>query len=190
MRAQRLTALLAILVLSACGGAGSSNEQATAEPAATAQPAPSLDLVTSMGVMNAREPMPGLISAGQPTQEQFDALVKAGYTRIISLRPQVENGTGWEEAEAQKTGAFFARIPIDGAADLTRENVELLDRILENGNGEPTVLYCASSNRVGALLALRAAWLKGASPQDALDLGKAAGMTRMEPAVTQLLLGS
>ncbi len=36
-------------------------------------------------------------------------------------------------------------------------------------------------------MALRAHWLEGASAEEALELGRAAGMTRLEPAVREML---
>jgi hypothetical protein len=56
------------------------------------------------------------------------------------------------------------------------------------GDGaEPVVLHCASSNRVGALLAMKAFYLDDATPEEALALAKKAGITRMEPSVRQKL---
>jgi len=53
------------------------------------------------------------------------------------------------------------------------------------------MLYCASSNRVGAMLALKAHWVDGESPEEALELGLAAGLTSLERSVRDLLdLGS
>jgi hypothetical protein len=46
-----------------------------------------------------------------------------------------------------------------------------------------TLVHCGSSNRVGALLALRAAWLKGATLEAALAAGRSAGLTGLESAV-------
>lgn len=182
-----LASLLALSTALACAP-GESPEAggAPAEAAATA-PAPTLSTATALGVANAREPIPGVIAAGQPTEEQFQALAEAGYVHFVSLRPATERGAGWEEAYAAEHGVDFTRLPIAGAPDLTRDNVETLDRILAATGGEPTVLYCGSSNRVGALLALRAQWLGGVPPQEALELGREAGMTRLEPAVAQLL---
>ena len=179
-----VASLAALFVLTACGGADRSSASADATAA------PSLEVATSLGVPNAREPLPNIVTAGQPTQEQFAALAAAGFTRFISLRPASEQGTGWEESWAEEHGVQFLRNPIGGAPDLTRENVQLLDAELKEGDGVPTVVYCASSNRAGAMLALRAAWLQGATPAEALELGKAAGMTRLEPEVAQLLGGS
>lgn len=168
--------LLVSLSLLACSGAKRAPERGP----------PTLADAVALGVPNAREPVHGLVTAGQPTPDQLDGLAAAGYTRFISLRPATESGAGWEEARAGADWAF-TRIPVSGAADLTRANVEALDRILDEANGSPTVLYCGSGNRVGALLALRAYWLDGASPTDALELGRAAGLTRLEPAVVALL---
>ena len=56
------------------------------------------------------------------------------------------------------------------------------------GDGsQPVVLHCASSNRVGALLAMKAFYVDEATPEEALALARKAGITRMEPAVRQKL---
>ena len=57
--------------------------------------------------------------------------------------------------------------------------------MLESYDG-PVLIHCASSNRVGALLALRES-LRGASDEEALEFGKQAGMTRLEPLVKERL---
>ena len=133
--------------------------------------------------------MPGLLTAGQISQAQLDALAQRGYTTFVSLRLPDEDGAGWEEAYAAQRGVSFERIPVAHAEGLTRENVEALDRALKAVGEGKTVLYCGSANRVGALLALRASWLEGATPEEAMALGRAAGMTRLEPDVARLLGG-
>ncbi|MDX1492854.1 MAG: hypothetical protein R3253_02180 [Longimicrobiales bacterium] len=127
------------------------------------------------------------MTAGQPTEEQLEALREAGFENFISLRPASEEGAGWEEAHSSSGSYDFDRLAISGAGDLTRENVEAFAAILEETGDEPTVLYCASSNRVGAMLALKAFWLEGASPEEALELGRAAGLTRLEGRVVELM---
>jgi uncharacterized protein (TIGR01244 family) len=146
-----------------------------------------LSAATALGMQNAREPRPGLVTAGQPDQETLPGLTDAGFTTLISLRPASERGAGWEEDQASESGVSFTRIPVAGAEGLTRENVEALDRALEAAGDTPTLLYCASGNRAGALLALRAHWIEGVPPERALALGRDAGMTGLEPAVAALL---
>jgi protein tyrosine phosphatase (PTP) superfamily phosphohydrolase (DUF442 family) len=164
-------------------------ETTPAETAAreTPVPAPTLEQVQAVGVPNTGMPLDNVVTAGQPTQEQLSELVDLGFTNFVSLRPNTEEGTGWEEGIALDEGIQFARIPVAGAEDLTRENVLELDRILDEAAEEQTVLYCSSSNRVGALLALRAYWLEGADQRTALELGRSAGLSRLEPQVTELL---
>jgi protein tyrosine phosphatase (PTP) superfamily phosphohydrolase (DUF442 family) len=132
-------------------------------------------------------PLDNVVTSGQPTQEQLSALVDLGYTNFISLSPSTEEGAGWEEAIVSDEGISFARIPVAGAQGLTRESVEALDRLLDDAGTDGIVLYSASSGRVGAMLALRAYWLDGADPEAALALGREAGLTRLEPAVAELL---
>lgn len=140
----------------------------------------------SLGVKNGRAPFPGIMTAGQLTDEQFRALVDSGYRTFVNLRPADEEGTGWEEDLAAGLGVRFVRIPIAGAPDVTEANARRLSQTLEGAAG-PTVVYCGSSNRVGALFALEAYYVDGRGPEEALEVGKAAGVTRLEPKVRELL---
>jgi protein tyrosine phosphatase (PTP) superfamily phosphohydrolase (DUF442 family) len=79
----------------------------------------------------------------------------------------------------------YISLPVSGAADVTYENAALLDDILGNVRG-PVLLHCASSNRVGALLSLRAR-MQGASQEDALALGTEAGLSSLSDTVETLL---
>ncbi|MDZ7779124.1 MAG: hypothetical protein U5R14_04185 [Gemmatimonadota bacterium] len=143
--------------------------------------------VADLGVQNVAEPVSGLITVAQPSRDQVEELLDLGYDRFISLQLTEEPGTGWEEAAIPAAGGHFARIPVAGPDDLTRENVDALDALLAARGEEETVLYCASSNRVGALLALRAFWLQGADPEEAMSLGRRAGMRALEPAVREIM---
>lgn len=182
--------LLGLILSAACGDRAPQADEASSAPAsapAVAPAAPSLATAAALGVVNAHEPTAGLITAGQLTQAQLQAMADAGYVNFISLRSPTEQGAGWEEAFASANGIAFSRVTVTGAGDLTRANVEALDAILDAAGDAPTVLYCASSNRVGAMLALRAHWLDGASADAAIALGRAAGMTSLEPAVVEIL---
>lgn len=179
------------LVGTACNS-GEDAEAGSGTPDAMneAQPASSTDLLvtaTDLELRNARMPFDDVVTAGQPTSDQLEALVANGVRHAISLRPISEDGAGWEELHAAEFGYEFDRLPITGAESLTRENVETFAAMLAGTDGEPTVLYCASSNRVGALVALKAAWLDGVPAEEAVQLGLAAGLTRLEAPVRELL---
>jgi len=135
-----------------------------------------------------RMPLPGLHTGGQPNREQFEAAARAGLRTVINLRADGEAGFEWERAAAQAAGVRYVHIPVAGAAALTRENVERLDAALHEALAEgPALLHCASGNRVGALLALREGWLRGADADAALRLGSQAGLTGLVPAVRAAL---
>jgi len=139
-------------------------------------------------IPNARSPLDGVWSGGQPTAEQIGEAAEAGFRTVINLRGAGEPGYEWEAEAVERLGLRYVHIPVAGAAGLTRENVERLDVALRDAlpNG-PVLLHCGSGNRIGAMLALREAWLRGATSNEALRLGLAAGLTRLEPEVRTLL---
>ncbi|MFQ5669091.1 MAG: PQQ-binding-like beta-propeller repeat protein [Acidobacteriota bacterium] len=160
-----------------------------ADPAAAGrgQAAPEIDL-DGLNITNMRRPAADLLTGGQLTREQMAALAGMGYTTFVNLRPAIEEGTAWEEEYADRTGLHFLRIPVSGAADLNRENVELLARTLAQARTRgKAAVYCKSGNRAGALLALKAYWMDGMGAEEALQLGQKAGLTRLEPAVKKIL---
>ena len=181
----RWTALtaLALTVASACGG-DSAAERAAAR-ARSATEAAGLAEIQEVGIQNTAMPLNNVITSEQPTNEQLSALVDLELRNFISLRASTEEGAGWEEGIADDLGIHFVRMPVDDADGLTRENVLELDRHLREAENEPTVVY--NGNRAGALLALRAYWLEGADPGEALDLGRRAGLSGLEPTVSELM---
>jgi uncharacterized protein (TIGR01244 family) len=139
-------------------------------------------------IRNARIPMDGLLSGGQPTQEQIGAAAKAGYRTVINLRGEKEPGFEWEPQMVEKLGMKYEHLPVTGKDSLTREHIERIDDVLtaalEDG---PVLLHCASGNRIGAVLALRAVWVEEMDPEQALAYGRASGMTGAEGVARELL---
>lgn len=141
----------------------------------------------ALGVRNLSRPLPNVLCSGQPTEAQFDALKAAGVTRVLHLRVASESGTGWEEARAAAAGVGFERLEIAGGAGLTRENVEAFAAKLDGYGDELVLVSCKSSNRVGAMLALKACWLDGMDKAAAMELGARGGMKSLTGAVDALL---
>lgn len=138
-------------------------------------------------VINISQPAPNRYGAGQPQKESFEAFAGAGVRHVINLRPPSEALDFNEAAAVTRAGMAYYNIPIASAEDLTRENVVLIDSLLTRIGDESTLIHCASSNRVGAIMALRSAWIDGASPQEAIETGKRWGLTGLEPNVAELL---
>lgn len=135
------------------------------------------------------QPRPGLHTGGQQSLQQLDALVAQGVRTVIDLRGDDEPRGYDEAAELQRRGIAYKRLPIRGKDDLTADNAAALKRLLDESGGG-VLLHCASGNRVGALLALMARQQEGATPQQALELGKRAGLGSLQPTVEGKLADS
>ncbi|MFN3244222.1 MAG: hypothetical protein ACE37K_22135 [Planctomycetota bacterium] len=140
-----------------------------------------------LGIKNPSAPMDHVFCSGQPTEEQFDKLEAAGITHVLHLRTKGESGTGWEEERAAKADVRFERLEIAGGKGLTRENVEAFASKLDSYGDETVLVSCGSSNRVGAMFALKAAWIDGKSKDEAMAIGKSAGMKSLSDTVDKLL---
>ena len=125
------------------------------------------------------------ISTGQPDEAMLKAAKDAGYAAVIDLRTAGED-RGMNEASAVESfGMSYHLIEVAGASGVTFENARALDDVMAKIDG-PIFLHCRTGNRVGALLALRAS-MEGASDEEALTLGRAAGLGSLEGAVIEQL---
>ena len=127
------------------------------------------------------EPADGITAAGQPNEAEFKELADDGYAAVIDLRTAREDRGLDEETTVEELGMDYVELPIDGRDGINFENAKKLHQILSNYD-EPVLVHCGSSNRVGALFALRAK-MNGANDEDALAFGKYAGMTSLESTV-------
>lgn len=140
----------------------------------------------TLAIPNRQNPSPNLVTGGAPDQAALQAAAAAGVRYVFDLRPEAERSFD-EPTVVAGLGMTFQHLPIAGAGDLTLANVRAFDAKLAAAGTAPMLLHCASGNRVGALMALRAAWLHGAATEAALETGRAHGLTKMEPAVQALL---
>lgn len=167
-RASRLARLYAIAALTLLASF------ATAQQVDTAA-------ITSAEILNLSTPAENVLASGQPTQEQLQLLANSGVKHIINLRPVSEQE--WdEEAYVKSLGMEYHTIPVAGADGVTSDNAKKLDDLLTSLNGQPLLVHCASSNRVGALRALTAS-ANGEALESAITTGKTWGLTGLEPAV-------
>ncbi len=130
---------------------------------------------------------PNHYSGGYVSPEALVQVKAEGITHVIDMLPDNEHGGFDEAGMAADLGLFYAHLPVQGGQDLNKGNAEALDRLLAEVGDTPVLVHCMSGNRVGALFALRAHWLQGLSQEEALEVGRRYGLTRMEPLVRQLL---
>jgi len=135
-----------------------------------------------------RQVVDGTYSAGQPTESELCALARDGVRTVINLRHPSEAIEFDEAAVVAASGMHYVTLPIAGAQDLTAATVTGFSRALEQARVlGPVLVHCGSANRVGALIALEQAWVKGLRPDVALAVGRAGGLAGLEPAVIELL---
>ncbi len=127
----------------------------------------------------------GVWVGGQPAAEDWPALAALGVQRAISLRTEAELAGRDPATEAAAAGLEHHQIPVQGAEGLDLDKADRLRETLR-GAERRTLLYCATGNRAGALLALALA-RDGQPVEEAIATGRQAGMRSTEPRVRELL---
>lgn len=156
-------ALLALL-LSACASA----------PVAAPDPLPALPGFVAQP--------DGIYTGGRIADAEIATLEQAGVNQIIDLTPDAETPAFDEATAVRAAGLAYANLPLAGPDDFSLANVQAFDAMLESAQ-RPVLVHCASSNRVGAMAALRAAWIDGRNNEEALAIGRAWGLKALEPTV-------
>ncbi|WP_234446590.1 sulfur transferase domain-containing protein [Luteimonas sp. MC1750] len=175
MTSRRTMSLIALAAaLSACGTPGDAPRAPTHQEMTMQSPV--LDRFKS--------PVAGFRSGGRIAAAEVPTLRAAGIRHVINLAPASET-PGFDEAAAVRgAGMRYDALPIAGAGDLDREAVLAFDELLQAADG-PALVHCGSGNRVGALVALRAAWLQGADDASAVEEGRRWGLGGLEGEVRQ-----
>lgn len=132
------------------------------------------------------QPRPGLLTGGQPAPTDWAALKAQGVAMVVNLRTDAEMAGRNEAAEVAAAGMAYIGIPVAGAEGVDADNARRLWTLLKSSDA-PVFVHCASGNRAGALLAIGAAHQGGMAPEAALEFGRSAGLTSLEPVVRERL---
>lgn len=128
------------------------------------------------------EPARGVFTSGRLTDGDIASIERSGIREVIDLTLDSETPDFDEATAARSRGLVYRNLPISGANGLSLENVLAFDAMLRSAK-RPVLVHCASSNRVGASAALKAAWVDGATPEQAIALGKSWGLKGLEAEV-------
>ena len=140
-----------------------------------------------MQVINWREFAPGIYSAGQPEPGLWPRIREAGVRTVLNLRPDSEQPGIDESRLVEAAGLHYLHLPVESADAIDANCIATFNELLGSHAGEPLLIHCASGNRVGALVALRAHRFLGESPARALAVGEQAGLAASGPRVKQLM---
>jgi uncharacterized protein (TIGR01244 family) len=132
------------------------------------------------------QPRPGLYTGGQPSPADWAALKARGVTMVVNLRPDAEMAGRNEAAEVAAAGMAYIGVPVAGADAVDGDNARRLWTLLKTSDA-PVFVHCASGNRAGALLAIGAARFGGRAPDAAIEFGRRAGLSSLEPVVRERL---
>lgn len=103
------------------------------------------------GVANACQALPNVITGGQPTAEQLEALKAAGGAVILDLRDPMEQRPFDEPAKAAELGLKYVNVPISPGAT-GDDKMETILRTLRESGDKPVFFHCGSGNRVGGAM--------------------------------------
>lgn len=169
-------ALFVLLALSAC-------TSVTNEPEVADVNSLKVDLA-AIGETGKVVPVEGISAAGQPDEAQLKVFADSGYAAIIDLRTDGEDRGFDEPAVVEGLGMAYVSLPI-GRDDITIEKARELDALI-SAYDAPVLVHCASSNRVGALLALQKFDATG-DVDASLETGRAGGLSSLEGKVKEAM---
>ena len=136
-------------------------------------------LDTLADIPRATLPLPWLITAGQPSAEQFRDAQAAGVSLVIDLRDPMESRPFDEPATVRGLGMEYLNVPtVPGALSDT-----MMDQViaaLRTATGKPTLLHFASANRIGGPLIAFLILDEGMNEQDAVQAAMRAGVRSPE----------
>jgi uncharacterized protein (TIGR01244 family) len=133
----------------------------------------------------AREPRPGVISAGQPGPGAWRAVAAAGIATVLDIREDREPRGHDEPAAVEAAGLRYINIPF-GHGRIPAAAFERVRAVMREAGDEPILVHCASGNRVGA--ALIPWWIldRGLTEDEAIQAAIDAGLASRGLAIAAL----
>jgi protein tyrosine phosphatase (PTP) superfamily phosphohydrolase (DUF442 family) len=102
------------------------------------------------GIPNASEPVPGLVTGGQPLPRHLAALKQAGCALVLDSRDPMEPRPLDEPEAVAAAGLEYVNVPM-GHTRGDDATLAKIREVLRDNVGKRKVFYhCASGNRVGA----------------------------------------
>ena len=137
---------------------------------------------------NFQVPLDGVLTGGQPTVDQIKQAAETGFKAVVNLRtdnelPDPAQELTWVEGSGMK----YFHIPISVPEDLTPQKTKVFVDVLSKPENYPLIIHCKSGNRVGAMFALKAFHIDEKEIEEALLIGKMAGLTKLAPTVKKIL---
>jgi len=140
---------------------------------AVALPAEIPTSVEKEQIPNYQKIRPDLATSSQPAPEAVRKLKEMGFRTVINLRMPRE-GIEKDREVVEELGLRWVSVPITPVT-FSMKDVEAVAKVLDDREAGPTLLYCSSANRVGAVWTVYEV-RKGKSLDEALAEGKKIGL--------------
>ncbi|GAC1483321.1 MAG: hypothetical protein NVS1B5_02370 [Gemmatimonadaceae bacterium] len=124
---------------------------------------------------NGASPIPGVLTAGQPSAAQLSQLALSGVKTVVDLRSPNERREFDEPATARDAGLKYRNVPVTPATIGDREFDEVRT-LLRDKSARPILVHCGSANRVGALLIPYLVLDENRSREEALRIARDVGL--------------
>lgn len=131
------------------------------------------------GVANACQILPGLLTGGQPTEQQLRALKDASGSIVLDVRDPMEPRPVDEAGVVAQLGMEYVNIPIR-AGGLDDAILDRILAVLRGAQGRTVFFHCGSGNRVGGALIPHFILDHGMEEQDAVDQAMRVGLRSAE----------
>lgn len=126
----------------------------------------------------------GMLLGGEPSREHLERAKELGYRTVVDLRN--EPGVEAERRIVEELGMSFVHLPVSVPEGLDGNSARELARVLDEHQGF-FMIHCKVGERAAALMALKAACVDGKSVEEALAVGRQAGLAKLEPKVREAL---
>lgn len=136
-----------------------------------------IQAISAAEINNFRAPESDVLSAGQPSQEQFKIMADLGIKHVINLRTPGEDVGFDEKMTVEALGMSYNNIPVSvGDGGINYSNSQSLQKLLDEFGDEGVIIHCATGNRVGALISL-SVFEDGGNLDNSIQEGSRWGMT-------------
>lgn len=129
----------------------------------------------------------GYVLGGLPSKEQFDDAYAAGFESAMSLMDNAEDGIRDIAPYASSLGVRYIRFTVRDKDDLNESMAWQFASTLSM-LGQPSIIHSAGGERAGAMFALMAFFVDEVSAENALAIGKRAGMGSLEAHLRTVLV--
>ena len=124
------------------------------------------------GIYNYRRLTDAIATAGQPTEEELEAVAQAGFEVVVNLALHgAEYSLSDEPGTVESLGMRYIHIPVEWQRPL-RADLERFFEVMDQLEGRRVFVHCAANKRVSVFIALyrqlRLGWTAEAVMPDVL----------------------